>query len=153
MSIRFSLSLALAALAGLADRASAQCVPFGTPCTSSGMRLVCGNPRIGTSWLIGEQDARRCGNPTTMFTLFGGCLSPGIPIGSPIACANCGVCEWLTVPTYATLQWNWPPRSTNFPIPNDPNLVGAMSCIQNVRANLPNNCACLSGAMQVTIVP
>jgi hypothetical protein len=149
-SILFPIALLLATLHGRAD---AQCNPFGTPCSTL-PDLLCGSlPQIGTIWQICHRSGCNAAMPSNMFTLFGGCTSPGVPINPPIACASCAGCEWQALPSYATLVWTWPPRCTGFPIPNDPRIVSATFCIQNVCTDGINPCVCLSDTLKVTIMP
>ena len=154
------LSFALFSLASIqltSATAVAQCAPYGTSCTSSGMLFSCvTNPVVGTNWTLGERSGTACGfstgSPGTMFTLIGLCFAPGIPIDPPLACSSCGGCALHVLPALADLQWTWPPRTVVLTIPSDPNLVGTNLCLQDVCVNSASACVCLSGAVQVTFM-
>ncbi len=155
--MNFLRSLAVALLAGvfLASTTRAQCVAIGPGCAVSGMNLACGAPRIGTNWVIGEQNAGACGGSVAtsvpILTVFGTCQVPGIALNPPLACIRCGGCELNVLPIDFMLQWTWPPRTTIVPIPNNRFLVGYQFCIQNACLDPINFCFCVSGAWQVTI--
>ncbi|HLU37879.1 MAG TPA: hypothetical protein VK081_00745 [Planctomycetota bacterium] len=138
-------------------RAEAQCTPIGPGCSTSGMNLACGAPRIGMNWSIGEQSATVCGGsavtPAPILTVLGMCSVPGLPFHPPLACTECGGCELNVFPIDFMLQWSWPPRTIHFPIPNNPWLVGASLCLQNACLDTTRFCFCLSGAAQVVIQP
>jgi hypothetical protein len=135
----------------------AQCTAVGPGCRSSGMNLACGNPRVGTNWIIGEQSAVSCGgsvtNPVPMLTLFGSCFVPGLPLDPPLMCAACGGCELNVLPIDFMVQWSWPPRTLTIPLPANPRLIGFQFCIQNACFDIRTACFCMSGAWQVTLMP
>jgi len=151
------LASLLFVLATVLPTATAQATPIGS-CPSSGMQIACAQPQIGTNWWIGERSGTACGYnsggaPIPMVTIFGGCI-PGIPIATPPACSHCSGCSLYVYPGFADMVWNWPPRTTVLPIPNDPNLIGAMFCMQNACIDqLTLSCVCVSGGMQVQIMP
>jgi hypothetical protein len=151
-----SLSVLVLAFALASPAAIAQCAAYGTACPSGMLGICSSQPVVGTPWVLGQRDGSACGLSSTapgpMFTLFGSCFAPGLPISSPPACTQCSGCSLHAFPVWATLQWTWPPRTTTIQIPSDPNLIGATLCIQDVCFNASAACICMAGALQVTFL-
>jgi hypothetical protein len=154
--MRSILALVLLASAVLAPAPRSQCSPFGPPCASSGMQLVCSTrPLVGTTWRIGERDASACGHssatPGTLFTVYGFCFGGGVPIDPPLSCPQCAGCFLNVLPSLGAVVWTWPPRTQDIPIPANTRLIGATFCMQDVCVEPSRGCACMSQAIQVVI--
>lgn len=162
-----ALGIAFFVLACVPDLADAQCATLGTPgqtgCglgANSAPAIAClGSPTLGNA-AFGVTGTVTC-VPSFPFLLVGSCASPPVPIPGPFGtdgfCGpSAGGCLAFVGPTFF-FAVPGAISSTGFffplPIPNDPTLLGATACAQEVHLCIlfVGSCLAVSNGISVTI--
>ena len=162
------LGIALFLLACVPNIADAQCTVLGTPgqtgCglgSNSAPEVAClGSPTLGNA-AFGVTATVAC-MPASPFLFVGTCASPPVPIPGPFGTnAFCGPsaggCLAFVGPTFF-FAVPGVVSSTGFffplPIPNDPILLGATACAQEVHLCIlfVGSCLAVSNGLSVTIL-
>ena len=125
----------------------AQCFATGLGCRNAITNIGCGtHPRIGTTFVI--TPGNKCPSKISILA-FGGCNNRPLPW--PATCMECRNCNLDVFPVLALLAWDGV-TDLKLPIPNDPGLVGAETCVQNACSIPARSCACLSNAIWIRII-
>ncbi len=133
---------------GVGDIVALRSPNVSGPC--GGGHTICDStaPRIGTNWEVIETSfgaPNDCGGLS--FMLLGGCGQP-TPLNN-FACAQCLGCQVYVSPILATVPWS--NAQFTLPIPNDPNLIGAQLCVQNLCLEGGPTCVCPSNTIRMTV--
>jgi hypothetical protein len=119
--------------------------PIVGGCASGGALCGAVRPRIGTTWQTCLVQPF-CG-ATLHFLVFGGCGTVG-PLPAGVACTSCSTCTVELLPILNSLLYV--PPCVSVPIPNAPNLLNTMLCVQDACVQaLP--CVCPTNAVRLVV--
>jgi hypothetical protein len=143
------LLIALALSLGAAASSSAQVTPLlGTGCPGLAAVAVSGPPRVGTTvnfdW--------RCPGTDVPLIVFGDVIRPPIPLPPLVICGGGFFCMLGVQPVVSIQGAVGVLHSIPVPIPNNPELIGAVIGAQGVCVGqLPGLCLSLSQAIAVRV--